>query len=181
MRVSIAAMAGGAVALTAASMLGVASAEAPAPTAAPRTVSVEGVATNVPIAQGASAATANAVYRQGMEAAVADAHSKAEFLAGKVGGSIGAAQSVAEGGGGISCTGGEGSTYVEYTGEQPDFGSPNVSVGPLRGSAIAAPQASPGRAPALRRRHRRHTATGKAAAAGTCTLSTQVSVAYLLN
>ena|ERR1700694_4718091 len=179
MRVSIAAMAGGAVALTAASMLGVASAEAPAPTATPRTVSVEGVATNVPIAQGSSAATANAVYRQGMEAAIADAHSKAEFLAGKVGGSIGAAQSVAEGGGGISCTGGEGSTYVEYTGEQPDFGSPSVSIGPLRGSAIAAPQASPGR-PVLRPRHR-HKATGKKAAAGTCTLSTQVAVAYLLN
>jgi predicted RecA/RadA family phage recombinase len=88
-----------------ANMLGVAVAEAPAPTA-PRTISVEGVA-SVPIGQADNAASATAVYRQGMAGAVADGQSKAEFLAGKVSATLGAVQSLGEGGGEISCTASE--------------------------------------------------------------------------
>ena len=83
MRIVMPAVATTTVALVAAGVLGVASAEAP--TASPaRTVSVQGVAT-VPIAQSANLATATAAYRQGMAAAVADGQAKAEFLAGKAG------------------------------------------------------------------------------------------------
>ena len=138
MRTAIVATAAGAAALIAASMLGVASAEAPTTTPI-RTVTVEGVAI-VPIAQGASAATATAAYRQGMSAAVADGQSKAEYLAGRVGGTIGAAQSVGEGGGSITCIGDGESQYVEYTGEQPDFGygsSPVVEAGGRRNRRAA--------------------------------------------
>ncbi len=151
--------------LVAANMLGVAAAEAP--TAAPvRTVSVEGVAT-VPIAQGANLATATAVYRQGMAAAVADGQSKAEFLVGKLGGTLGSVQSIAEGGGSIGCTDGEESGYVEYQGEQPDFGSPTSSVTPLR-AAVGKPT--------VKKKH--HAA--KKASATTCTLSTQVSLVFAI-
>ena len=128
MRVPIAATAATAAALVAASMLGVASAEAP--TSSPvRTVSVEGVSI-APISQTADAASATAAYRAGMAAAVADGQSKAEFLASKVGASLGPAQSVVEGGGYISCVGTE---EAEYQGAQPDFGSPGGGVvSPLR-------------------------------------------------
>ena len=68
------------IALIAAGMLGVASAEAPTTTSPPPTVSVQGVAIE-PIEQSASSATATTVYRQGMAAAVTDGQSKAQFLA----------------------------------------------------------------------------------------------------
>jgi hypothetical protein len=180
MKLTIAATAATAAALVAASMLGVASAEAP--TVSPtRTVSVEGVAI-VPISQAADAPTAAAAYRAGMAAAVTDAQSKAEFLASRVGASIGPAQTVVEGGGYISCTG-EG---VEYMGAQPDFGSPGGSVvapvRPLSGAATpkvgGAPQLHK---PAAKHRKRRKTTAGKATTVASCTLSTQVSVAYALN
>ncbi len=179
MRTAIVATAAGAAALIAASMLGVASAEAPTTTPI-RTVTVEGVAI-VPIAQGASAATATAAYRQGMSAAVADGQSKAEYLAGRVGGTIGAAQSVGEGGGSITCIGDGESQYVEYTGEQPDFGyssSPVVEAGADTTAALPKP--------ALRKPKPRHAkavrpAPAKSAAAMSCTLSAAVSLAYLLD
>jgi len=169
-----------AAALVAASMLGVATAESP--TAPPiRTVSVQGVA-NVPLAQGADAPTANAAYRAGMAAAVADGQSKAEFLAGKVGATLGAAQSVVEDGGSISCTGGEESGYVEYQGVEPDFGSSDATVSP---GVLRAGAAKPTLAPSVRKpsRHKaRHkTAAGKAAVGGACTLSTQVSLSYAIS
>jgi hypothetical protein len=160
--------------LVAANMIGVAAAEAPTTTPV-RTVSVQGVA-SVPIAQGANLATATAVYRQGMAVAVTDGQSKAEFLAGKVGATLGSVQSVAEGGGSIDCTGGEESGYVEYQGEQPDFGSPAQSVTPLR--AEAAPSAAVGK-PAVKHHKKRHHAAKKASAT-TCTLSTQVSLVFAI-
>jgi hypothetical protein len=180
MKIPIAATAATVAALIAASMLGVASAEAP-PAAPTRTISVGGVA-DVPIAQGADTASADAAYRQGLAAAVADGQSKAEFLAGKVGATLGSAQSVGEGGGSISCIGGEESGYVEYQGAQPDFGSPGGSVSPARLLAgTAAPSGAPAiRKPAAKRRTRHKTATGKAAAAGTCTLSAEVALAYAI-
>jgi hypothetical protein len=174
MRRAIAPLIAVAAGLVAANMIGVAAAEAPTTTPV-RTVSVAGVAT-VPIAQGASAAAATAVYRQGMALAVADGQSKAEFLVGKLGGTLGSVQSIAEGGGSISCTGGEESGYVEYQGEQPDFGSPTSSVEPLR--AEAAPSAAVGK-PAVKHHKKKHHAAKKASATA-CTLSTQVSLVFAI-
>jgi hypothetical protein len=177
MRVAITAAAATTVALLAASTLGVASAEAPI--ASPvRTVSVQGVAI-VPIAQGANVAAATAVYRQGMAAAVTDGQAKAEFLAGKAGATLGGVQSISEDGGYISCTGGEESAGVEYQGEQPDFGSPAVSVSPVRVSAgVAAPAVHK---PAVKHRKPRKGPTAKPAIATTCTLSTQVALVYAIS
>jgi hypothetical protein len=169
--------------LALASMLGVADAESPtsatttSATAAPvRTVSVEGVAT-VPIAQGASLATATSVYREGMSGAIADGLGKAEFLAGKAGATLGGVQSIAEGGGSINCADGEEGDYVEYEGKQPDFGSTTASVTPIE--AAAAPATPTIRKPAAKRRKKRHP-TAKKASATVCTLSTQVSLAYAI-
>jgi hypothetical protein len=166
-----------AAALVAVNMLGVASAEAPTGTPV-RSVSVGGIAM-VPIAQNANAAAATAVYRQGMAAAVADGQSKAEFLATKGGATIGSVQSITEGGGYIGCTGGDESGNAEYQGEQPDFGSPAVSIAGTRVNSGAAPPASPG---PLRRpptKHRKRKApTAKHAAATSCTLTAQVTLVY---
>jgi hypothetical protein len=164
--------------LLVANMLGVAAAEAPTTTPV-RTVSVEGVAT-VRIAQGANKTEATAVYREGMAAAVADGLSKAEFLAGKTGATLGSVQSIAEGGGSIGCTGTSGSEeddYVGYEGEQPDFGSSSEGVGVVAPEAAATPGV---RKPAVKRRKKRH-ASAKAAAAAACSLSTQVSLVYVLD
>jgi hypothetical protein len=165
------------VGLVFANMLGVAAAEAPttSTTAPVRTISVEGVAT-VPVAQGANRATATTAYREGMAAALADGQSKAEFLASKAGVTLSSVQSIAEGGGSISCTAGPESEYVEYEGEQPDFGSSDQSVSPIE--AAAAPRATTVRKPTAKRRKKN--ATAKKASAGSCTLSTQVSLAYAI-
>jgi hypothetical protein len=169
--------------LALASMLGVADAESPtsttttsATTAPAPTVSVEGVAT-VPIAQGASLATATAVYREGMAGAIADGLGKAEFLAGKAGATLGSVQSIVEGGGSISCSDGEEGDYVEYEGKQPDFGSTTASVAPIEAAAPAAPTV---RKPSAKRRKKRHP-TAKKASATVCTLSTQISLAYAIS
>jgi hypothetical protein len=153
-----------------ANMLGVAVAEAP--TSAPvRTVSVQGVAT-LPIGQSDNAAAATAVYRQAMAAAVTDGQGKAAFLASKVGAALGAAQSVAEGGGYISCSGSGESGYAEYEGEQPDFGAASEprSVSPAAGVAH----------PPKPRRTRHKRAAARKAGTGTCTLTAQVSLVYAL-
>jgi hypothetical protein len=186
MRIAIIATVAAALALFAASMLGVASAEAPTPTtttvsatpppapSAPvRTVSVQGVA-NVAIAQGSNVSNATAAYRQGMAAAVSDGQSKAEFLAGKVGATLGVVQSVGEQGGSIQCVGEE-SKYAEYEGEQPDFGSSEHTVFAARPAAAPA-VAIPGHKVARKRRPR-----AKKAVAVTCTLSAQVSLVYALD
>lgn len=178
MRIVMPAVATTTVALVAASVLGVASAEAP--TASPaRTVSVQGVAT-VPIAQGANLATATAAYRQGMAAAVADGQAKAEFLAGKASATLGSVQGIAEGGGYIGCTSGEEPGGSEYTGEQPDFGSAGAAVSPVAPRALA--NAAPGiRKPVVKhRKKKRKRPLAKHASVVSCTLSTQVSLVYLL-
>ena len=128
-----------AVGLFAANMLGVAIAET-TPSPQLRTVSVQGIG-SAPVGQHDSAEAATAVYRQAMTNAVTDGQSKAGFLASKAGATLGTVQSIAEGGGYISCSGGE-AEYAEYEGGQPDFGSGPQPVG------IAAPAAS---APPVRR------------------------------
>jgi hypothetical protein len=165
------------VGLALANMLGVAAAEAPttSTTAPVRTINVEGVAT-VPVTQGANRATATTAYREAMAAALADGQSKAEFLASKAGVTLSLVQSIAEGGGSISCTGGEEAEYVEYQGEQPDFGSTDASVSPIE--AAAAPRVTAVRKPAAKRRKKHPTA--KKASADDCTLSTQISLAYAI-
>ncbi len=181
MKSPIAAIAGAAAALIASSMLGVAAAEAPTTTSL-RTVSVEGVASQ-PLAQGANAATATGVYRQAMAAAVADGQAKAEFLAAKVGATLGVAQSVAEGGGGISCTGGGESGYVQYEGEQPDFGYAQQVGGiaaPAAAPVVAGAPSGTSSKPRPRKKKKHRTTPAVKAAATSCSLNTQVSVIYTL-
>jgi len=166
-------------ALVAAGMLGVASAEAPTTTSPPPTVSVQGVAT-VPIEQSASSATATTVYRQGMAAAITDGQAKAQFLASSAGVTLGAVQSIVENGGYIGCTGNE----IEYSGEQPDFGSPGSSGGVVsvpRVAGAATPVTSkPAVKHAKKKRHKQAPVAKRASAAG-CTLSAQVSLTYAIS
>ncbi len=90
---------GTAAALVAASMLGVASAEAPTAAAAARSVSVEGVAT-VPVTQRRERGRRRPPPTAGRwRRPSADGQGKAEFLAGKAGATLGAVQSIAESGG----------------------------------------------------------------------------------
>jgi hypothetical protein len=154
-------------------MLGVAVAEAPT-TPPTRTVSVQGVA-RVPIAQGEKAAGANAIYRQAMAAAEADGQNKAEFLATKLSGSIGSVQSIAEGSGSISCSEvGNENSYDSYEGEEPDFPSTDQA-------RVVAPLAAA--RPALKRKttKKKKRTIAKKANTVSCTLSTGVSLVYLLN
>jgi hypothetical protein len=177
MRSLIAAILAVAAGLLIASTLGVAAAEAPTTTAPLRTVTVEGVA-NVPVAQGANVAVATVAYRLAMADAVLDGQSKAEFLAGKVGTTVGSVQSVAEGGGSISCTdSSEESGYASYEGEQPDFGSGN-SVSPVES---AAPRAAIAPKSTKKKKAKHPTPTAKKANTATCNLSAQVSLVDDLN
>jgi predicted RecA/RadA family phage recombinase len=188
MKTAIAATIAVAAGLLIANMLGVAAAEAPTATSAGPvpTVSVEGVAT-LPIAQGANLAEATAVYRQGMANAVADGLSKAEFLAGKAGATLGSVQSIVEDGGSIECTGvveeEGGYSQGRYLGEQPDFGSPGAS-----GSAqdYSAPAAAATPKPALVKKKKKKKKTGASPTASkssaiTCTLSAAVSLVYVIS
>jgi hypothetical protein len=182
MRSAIAATLAVAAGLVVANMLGVASAEAPTTATPVRTVSVDGVA-NVPVAQGANRAVATAAYREGMAGAVSDGLGKAEFLAGKAGATLGSVQSIVEGGGSIQCTTGGESGYVEYEGEQPDFGSPSVSVEPalaprVAGSAVKPTVHKPG---SKRPKKKKKKPAAKAASAAVCTLSTDVTLVYALD
>jgi Protein of unknown function (DUF541) len=168
------------VSLIAASLLGVASAEAPTTAAPLPTVSVQGVAIE-PIEQSANSATATAVYRQGMADAVTDGQSKAQFLASKAGVTLGAVQSIVENGGYVGCTGNE----IEYTGEQPDFGSPGVgtsgaTVGVPRVAGVATPGVSkPAVKHAKKKKHKAPVA--KRASVAGCTLAAQVSLTYAIS
>ncbi len=171
-------------------VLGVAAAEAPTTTTSTTTVptttapplptvSVQGVATEA-IEQSASAATATGVYRQGMADAISDGQAKAQLLASKAGVSLGAVQNISENGGFIMCSG-----EIEYTGEQPDFGSPGVSGAGISARSVVAPRASavvhkPVHKPAKRRRRTKNP-TAKGATASGCTLSAQVSLVYALS
>jgi hypothetical protein len=180
MKVVIAAILATAAGLIAVSMLGVAAAEAPTTTTPQRTMSVQGVATEQ-IDQQASAATANAVYRQGMSDAIADGLGKAQLLASKVGATLGPVQSVIEDGGYIGCTGGGESGYVEYEGAQPDFGSPGTSISSVAPRVGAAKPTAGLRSPSVKRRRSHRRPAAKAAAAASCTLSAQVSLVYPLS
>jgi hypothetical protein len=172
MRVGITATLAAAGGLLVAGTLGVATAEAPTSPSPPRTVSVQGVASEA-IDQSAATSTAQGVYRQGMADAIADGLGKAQFLASKVGAPLGAVQSVVEQGGYISCPG-----EAEYLGAQPDFGT---ASGPVSAGAPVRAGARLRRPSHARAKRRKHRATPIAKAGGvTCTLYTQVSLAYLL-
>jgi hypothetical protein len=179
MKIVIGASLAAAAGLVAAGVLGVASAEGPTATTTPqRTASVQGVATES-IDQHASTAAANAVYHQGLGDAVADGLGKAQLLAGKVGASLGPAQTVVEGGGFISCVGGGESAAAEYEGAQPDFGSPGISVASAPAAGRTGPLGS-ARRPGVKRRRVHRSPPAKTASGGSCTLSTQVSLVYPL-
>lgn len=186
MRLALTAVLSAAAALVIANMIGVAVAEAPTTTTL-RTVSVEGVGA-APVAQNADAATATGVYRQAMAAAVADGQAKAEFLTGKVGASLGAAQTVTEDGGGIECSSGGEEGWEPYQGEQPDFGSARNAGQVLSSTAAPPAAASPSKGssgPVVKRksskRHKKHKrpVAKKATAAG-CKLTAQVSLVYIM-
>ncbi|HEX5223728.1 MAG TPA: hypothetical protein VFW29_01235 [Solirubrobacteraceae bacterium] len=179
MRIALAGILGALAALVAASMIGVASAEAPTTTPT-RTVAVQGVAT-MPLAQGSSASAATAVYRQAMAAAVTDGQSKAEFLTARTGAALGAVQSILEDGGSIECSGVNSDEYAEYTGEQPDFGHATGAVAGRVLAGAAAPQTSLARPkPAIRKKKHRRSRKGRAATVGGCKLSAEVSLAYAI-
>ena len=177
-----------------------ASAQAPAALAEgtatpPRLVAVQGVA-NVPISQHASLTEADAAYRQALAAALSDGQGKAEYLASKLGASLGQVQSIGEEGGSISCSGGEPEASAEYEGAQPDFGyaelrTPLVSAGtatPITVPARSAPTSNRRKTSKVKRqRHRKgHHAVKRArhparkADAVTCTLSAGVSLSWAL-
>jgi hypothetical protein len=118
------------------------------------------------------------VYREGMADAIADGQSKAAFLAAKVGGTLGAAQSVVEEGGYIGCTSPDESEFTEYEGEQPDFGSGEVVARAVPPEAAATP-VHVGHARKPKHGKRKH-AGARGAAAVSCTLKTRVSLAYVL-
>jgi Protein of unknown function (DUF541) len=172
MRTAIASVAGAAAVLAAASMLGVAAAEAPTTTPS-RSVSVQGVG-GAPVDQAANASQANAAYRQAMASAIADGHEKAEFLAGKAGATLGLVQSIVENGGYVQCSGGEEGQYGEYRGEQPDFGASTRPTPGILGAAKAVTRPS-----GVRRRRSRH-GGAKAAAAVSCSVRAEVTLAYAL-
>lgn len=173
-----------AAALVIANMIGVAVAEAPTTTTL-RTVSVEGVGTQ-PIAQNADAATATGVYRQAMAAAVSDGQAKAEFLTGKVGAALGAAQTVTEDGGGIECSSGGEEGWEPYQGEQPDFGSARTAGQVLSSPATptsassAAPSSGAVKRTSTKRRHKHKRPVAKKATAPGCKLTAQVSLVYIM-
>ncbi len=189
MRIVMTVLAVSAASLILVGVLGVASAETTttATTNAPttttttgpplRTVSVQGVAIE-PIEQSASAAAATGVYRQAMASAVSDAQTKAQFLAGQVGATLGQVQSVAEGGGYIQCAGSE----EGYLGEQPDFGSAgNYATPGIAPRALAKAPVAPRPAVRSRRPKRKKKSVARKASAAACTLSTQVSLVYALS
>jgi hypothetical protein len=148
---------------------------APATSPPVRTVSVQGVA-SAPVDPAASAATATAAYRQAMAAAIADGQSKAQFLAEKTSATLGAVQSIGEGGGYIQCPEGQ-----EYQGAQPDFGygSPVFAgaVAPAASRRVPAIHKAPAAKPPAKHR-KRHSA--HKAAAEPCALHTQVALVYQL-
>jgi Protein of unknown function (DUF541) len=180
MRIVIAATLAVVAGLVAANMLGVASAEAPTATTAPvRSLSVEGVA-NVPVAQSANLATATAVYRQAMAEAMTDGQSKAEFLAGKAAVTLGTVQRIVEAGGYINCTNNEDTSYAEYEGEQPDFGSPSssIAVAPAAESE-STPSSGAVRKPTLK--HPKKRVSAHKASAAKCTLTASVALVYAIS
>jgi hypothetical protein len=185
MRNSIAAIVAVTAGLVVANMLGTAAAEAPTTgTTGPsgvavRTVGVQGVAT-LPVEQSANAAVATGVYRQAMANAIADGQSKAEFLAGKVGVTLGNVQSVGEGGGYIECKAGE-SDYARYEGEEPDFGrAESFQVVPAVAAAPRTPSVRQTHVKHGKRKHGKPQAKGATATETMCTLSTRVSLVYAI-
>jgi hypothetical protein len=172
-RIALVAILAAATALVAASMLGVASAEAPTSGTPTRSVGVEGIG-SAGIPQEADAAAANNAYRQAMAAALSDGQDKASFLAAKAGATLGSVLTVTEDGGYVNCTGPE-SSYVEYQGAQPDIGYARNQVAP----AAAAPsvRSAPG-VPRKSSSHKHKKKRAKKAAAASCTVSAQLSLSY---
>ncbi len=163
----------------------VASAEGPAGSTSPRSISVQGTAT-VPLAVHDSAGAATAVYREAMGKAIADGQAKAAYLAEKSGTALGVGTTTIEAGGYIECAGTV-DEYAEYEGEQPDFG---YGVQPPPGAARATPEAtsaplqqsaasSPGRVGHRPKRKPKHTAkTAARNAAQSCNLTADVDLVY---
>lgn len=166
-----------AAAAVAAGMLGVASGEGPSASA--RTLAVQGTGT-VPIGARDDAASATSTYREGAAKALADAQTKASFLASKAGVTITAVQSLAEEGGYIECSSPT-SEYAEYEGQQPDFGYASApTVVGVAGAAAPAASAAPSKRVSHRPKVKKKRPTAKKASVTSCNLTAQVSVVYAL-
>jgi hypothetical protein len=137
---------------------------------------VDGVASGVPISITASASEAEGAYRQAMTEAVQDGQGKAEFLASKVGATLGPAQTVSEGSGGVECrtAPGEAGEYVSYEGVQPDFARREAGV------AVAPEEASASKPAAIKPRKKKSKRKGAHAASVTCTVATDVALSYVI-
>jgi hypothetical protein len=168
-----------------AAALGVASAEGPAGSAAPRQISVEGTAT-VPIGVKDSAAAATTVYREAQAKALGDGAAKAAFLAEKLGVALGVATTTVEQGGYIECSGTV-DEYAEYEGEEPDFGyALQPASGSSSGSAVplAASPSKEGASNPVRHRPKRKPTPKPAAkkasrnVASGCNLTADVALIY---
>ncbi len=113
-----------------------------------------------------------------MAAAIADGQEKAQFLAGHVGGTLGAVQSVIEENGNVECEAG-GTEYERYLGVWPDFGSG-------RGGRVVAPEAAAKAAPVRAgntngHKHKKKKKKAKKATAVSCTVTAGVALNYQLN
>ena len=141
------------------------------------TATVDGVG-EVPISAAADQAAAIAAYRAGLAAAVADALSKAQFLAGAVGTTVDSAVSpgIVEGSGYISCP-----AEVEYTGHQPDWSSGgSVALAPAVSRSSASVKTT--HPPTVHRKSKpkpKHKPAKKSSLA-TCTLAASLSITYVL-
>ena len=170
-----------AVILVAGCLAGASDAFAEAP---PLTVSVEGVA-NVGISKVANTTEANAAYRQGLSAAIADGLGKAEFLASQTGAKVGAIDQISEEGGSIGCSlqaeTGPLSEYVPYEGASPDFGSVTGGNRVFAAAPQAAAKPSHGVATRHKKKKRKHKPKAKKAGVASCTLSTQILLTYAIS
>ena len=120
-----------------------------------------------------------ATYREGAAKALADAQTKASFLASHAGVTITAVQSIGEDGGYIECSSPT-SEYAEYEGAQPDFGYASVpSFGVSSGAVAPAAQSAPAKRVSHRPRIKRKPAAKKASATS-CNLTAQATVVYAL-
>jgi hypothetical protein len=160
--------------------------EASAAEAPPPSVSVDGVA-NVAISQYASSTEADAVYREGLTAAIKDGLGKADFLATATGATVGAVQQILERGSSVECVSpseeGSGTEYASYDGAQPDSGSFEASSGVFSGASAPLVARAVVSHPTAKKKHKKkhhRPVAKKSSTSAKCTLSTQVELTYLL-
>ena len=116
-----------------------------------------------------------------MAAAISDGQEKAQFLAGHVGGTLGAVQSVIEENGGVECEAEGNEEYVRYLGAEPDFGSgrETVSWHPRPPRSPPPRVVKPGNAKG--HKHKKKKKKAKKASVVSCTVTAGVALNFQLN